>query len=245
MLARLNLFIRCVVKCIVYILKLLFVARNGRRSWLASVTHDLAYVAFKCDKLSEMRGAHIRVWANTIRSRPGSFKQLFKSALSQPRLQLKASWATTAALKETDAAFSCHLCDYDGAYRPPFKSHQALAVHMCKQHGIRHIAHVLVDTTHCPICLLQFHSRVRLLAHLMEKNPFCLNQLKRSDPVITQDQAMELDKANGSSARALKGASRKPVFRLQGPLVLAYDENGVPIITPGNHHPHGIGRQWH
>jgi len=79
----------------------------------------------------------------------------------------------------------------------------------------------------------------------MEKNPFCLNQLKRSDPVITQDQAMELDKANGSSARALKGASRKPVFRLQGPLVLAYDENGVPIITPGNHHPHGIGRQWH
>ena len=125
-----------------------------------------------------------------------------------------------------------------------------LAPHRKIKHGARDPVYLLVGSVHCPVCMVYFHNRVRVLNHLKYRSTVCRLNLKMSGPVINVEQADELDEgcrelrrsryAAGLRAHA---ACAEPCFRLCGPLPL-------PLIIDGNKHTNkcnvlGFGPNYH
>ena len=107
---------------------------------------------------------------------------------------------------------------------------------------------LLVTTTFCEICLVEFHSRQRLINHVAEKSEVCRNCYHLLGLSLTPEEANTLDsiEAAHSKENNLKGLPRNHAkslcVRLQGPL--------HPVVAPflvsfGAHNPLGVGRRWH
>ena len=60
-----------------------------------------------------------------------------------------------------------------------FSSHQRLALHRKIKHGARDPVDLLVDTVHCPVCMVYFHNRVRVLNHLKYRSATPLGLFKK------------------------------------------------------------------
>ncbi len=52
-----------------------------------------------------------------------------------------------------------------------FATYQRMALHMKVVHDVLDPVHKLVNSVFCPVCLLYFHNRVRLLNHLKYRSP--------------------------------------------------------------------------
>ena len=74
-----------------------------------------------------------------------------------------------------------------------FNSYQKLALHRKVKHGARNPVDLLVDSVFCPICLLYFHDRIRLLNHLKYRSTICKLNLLAVGPLISAKRADELD----------------------------------------------------
>ena len=83
----------------------------------------------------------------------------------------------------------------------------------------------MVDTTACPICLMQFHTRTRVVEHLAKDNQRCRTALAAAPPLLTAEQAEELDEEEARRRRQLRAfdpLSRLPAHRLAGPRPRAF-----------------------
>ena len=131
-----------------------------------------------------------------------------------------------------------------------FSSYQRLAVHRKVSHGIRDPVDLLVDTVHCPVCLVYFHNRVRVLNHIKYRSSVCRLNLKVAGPIITAEQAdvfdvecRELRRKRYAEGQRAHAAGAEPCFRLCGPIPL-------PLMINGNRftskcHTLGFGRNYH
>ena len=86
--------------------------------------------------------------------------------------------------------------------------------------------HVHIHTVHCPVCMLYFHNRVRVLNHLKYRSKVCRLSLLLQGPCISKDEAQSLDVDCREEKRKLYAlglrahAATNPVFRLTGPIPL-------------------------
>ena len=118
--------------------------------------------------------------------------------------------------------FSCTLC----TYKAP--TMQQLQLHMFKAHGWFHLSqdYIDADCTRCPICMMQFHIRVRLIEHLRYKGKKrqCLNNVYIVKDVIKSDVFLEILARDAEHSRALSRAgyrrtkAQAPAYRVSGPL---------------------------
>ena len=105
-----------------------------------------------------------------------------------------------------------------------------------------------VSTTHCEICLVEFHTRARLLEHVKGRHNrpnICLLNYLDKEPVYTQEQVIEIDKALAETNRKLYAAAHRqhyaavPCFSLQGPfLPVKY------VVKHNKDHPLGVGYSY-
>lgn len=94
-----------------------------------------------------------------------------------------------------------------------FISAKALSAHRCMRGKLLE--------THCPVCMNEFHTRARLIAHVTRASPVCRsvveNHCEAEDPV---NQADELSRKQERGFRKL-GRHRTwaefPSFRREGP----------------------------
>ena len=100
-----------------------------------------------------------------------------------------------------------------------------------------------VCDTVCPICLLDFHTRTRLLNHLKYRSKLCATTLLSSEvPLISRENADELDSKERDFHRALyargqrRHKAKENVFRVPGPLLVN------PLAPHNSSHPLGLGR---
>jgi len=237
--ARLDLFIRLLVKPSPILLALLFTARNAKRSWVKALQDDLSFVVRCSEKLGRLTLITIAEWAQWILTNPMRAKKMFHAALHTDEANRPEVWGVSKKLREIDIASPCDLCSC------VFSSRQALAVHKYRKHGWRHPARLFARGTHCSVCLLEFWHRHRLLAHLMDKAPTCLANLQIRGSPLPVPQADALDMEARVQNRELKRSGRrrgwagKPCVRLQGPL--------FPILGADTSccHPLGVGNRWH
>eukprot|EP00973_Karenia_brevis_P007574 1026252-Karenia_brevis.AAC.1 len=120
-----------------------------------------------------------------------------------------------------DVVLCCDLCNKD------FKSKQACNMHKSRVHGWIHPAQFYIQGSQCPVCLLEFTTRGRLLQHVMYKGfrCNCLANLYLRGPVLTHEEvklAMQ-DVAKTSRANTKAGYRRTrvcaPATRAEGPLL--------------------------
>ena len=102
-----------------------------------------------------------------------------------------------------------------------------------------------LSTTFCPVCLLEFHTRDRVIAHF-RMSSVCRMNLLLNHPRLSVEEFEALQTRAAEKVRALRASGRArcyaamPCYRLQGPLPLAV----APTTFPGGH-PLGHGRRWH
>ncbi len=130
-----------------------------------------------------------------------------------------------------------------------FSSYQRLALHRKIKHGARDPVDCLIDSVHCPVCMVFFHNRVRVLNNLKYRSSVCRLNLSLSGPIINSVQADILDEGCREFKRKLYAAglrahtATEPCFILCGPLPL-------PLVLDGNRmsnkcHILGFGRNHH
>ena len=128
-----------------------------------------------------------------------------------------------------------------------FANYQRMAVHRRVVHSHVDPVDLLVDGVHCPVCMLYFHNRIRLLNHLKYRSSVCRLNLMLAGPLISPERALELDRESRSLRRELyaKGlrahSALAPVLRLQGPLPPAV----VFDAKLSDHHVLGAGRRYY
>ena len=237
--ARVDLFVRLLVKPSPILLALLYVARNAKRSWVGALCDDLAYAAKCYPPLHRFAVFSVAEWSKWILRNPVRAKRTLHQAFYSTQANCIESWGFSKKLRDIDLVVSCDLCASD------FGSRQALAVHKYRKHGWRHPARLFTSTTHCTVCLLEFWQRHRVLAHLMDKSPVCLANLQLRGSPMTCFQSDLLDEEARAANKLLKASGRrrawadKPCVRLAGPL--------RPVVGSDNtcSHPIGVGNRWH
>ncbi len=68
-----------------------------------------------------------------------------------------------------------------------------MALHRRIKHDYANPIHTHVHTVHCPMCMLYFHNRVRVLNHLKYRSRACRLALLLHGPCISKETALSLD----------------------------------------------------
>ena len=137
------------------------------------------------------------------------------------------------------------------------KSRQALAVHRAKRHQWRRPERLFVDSTTCPVCLVDFQTRTRVINHIAEKSAVCRLNIVICGTAMSIEQADALDADERERVQVLKRRGLRahhvevPCCRVPGPLnmilPLPTDDAAAEdrqLQNPLRHHPLGIGRRW-
>ena len=171
-------------------------------------------------------------WAKNVSGNPHHFKASFKRFLTEPAtteayFALKNGFPSTVAGPSLE--LPCVHCQAAGIDRT-FRNKQLLAIHSYKHHGIKHYIRRYVTITQCSACLLEFHTRERLIAYLRDKAPnFRLYYFCAIDPMEPHEaEALDQEEAPKTTARVHAGFSTKhtghvKVYRLPGPLPMQLD----------------------
>ena len=119
-------------------------------------------------------------------------------------------------------------------------------MHMFKAHGCKAQVRLFATAETCPICLVHFHDRPRLLYHLKYSSPGCLPKLLHHADPVTEQEADLLDAADAEQRREerRKGVGLRkawlPAVRLHGPRIQvqlpAFEDPG-PCVPCGGFSP--------
>ncbi|CAE8622121.1 unnamed protein product [Polarella glacialis] len=113
--------------------------------------------------------------------------------------------------------FICYDCEQT------FGAAQGLGVHTHRVHGRRQMCRWFAQQDSCGSCLKKFHSRARLVVHLSQSSPRCLEHLTRVNQPLEDAEVAELDHEDKLRNREekKKGIGPRqallPAFDLQGP----------------------------
>ena len=149
------------------------------------------------------------------------FKSL-KSLLKLPCARGPMCWASTPADREVTQTHRCQFCDIC------FSSAKRLSGHIFQKHHLRNPIRQFIDTTSCPICLLEFGSVERVVRHLSCRKDCPVNKCRTAMmlffPTLAPDQLNCIDEASRQQSHKLMRAghretyAERPAVRLQGPL---------------------------
>ena len=231
--ARVSLFFKVVSTGCPSLLNLLYIGLRAKRSWLAGVREDLVTAVRHSSSVASISAIGMSEWSRYVLARGCKGKVPIVKSLSSDAANSQSAWAFSKKLLGAGVIFRCDDC------AGVFTSKQGLAVHRYRKHGWRHDAHLLVDVTHCPVCMVEFWHRSRILAHLMDKSLVCLNNLRLRVTRLPRELADELDAISKREVKAWKASGKHkawasvPCVRLSGPI--------FPIIGPEGMHTHTLG----
>ena len=100
----------------------------------------------------------------------------------------------------------------------------AMRSHAAKKHGVRIWQRLYVDGSACPVCLKQFWTRPRLLAHYRKSAATCAQLLPSYRPRMDLDDSRRLDKEDEALRKSFMKKGRAltwaelPCVRVSGPL---------------------------
>ena len=215
---------------------------HEKSSWIAQVMSHLEGLARASDKFSHAEGWRPSQWACFFKDHGLASRKAVVAACSEHRICSSRWWAVTKSQAAMVTLWPCVECGVDCGSR------QQLAVHTSRKHGLNTSIRAWVRGTCCEVCLVEFHTRDRLVAHLAYRSEICrLNVLRVQQP-LSDDELKALDVAARGDVRVLVASGRRrchavhKCFRTCGPLPLTLDPADVVIAGA---HPLGAGRKWH
>ena len=199
--------------------------------WVNTLYDDFAALrAFHAPKLDELPlpSDCMQSWCTFIISFPAAWKAYVRSyifytssALTSRRVpifehQLLACPSSAAPSALQPGWFRCQLC-ISTACRV-FPSERALRAHHVAGHGVRCRTRAFIDSDgRCPVCGLNFHTRIRAIAHAQRKSSACSHKIQLCKP-LPDDRIRILDADDAASRRAArKSGHATPLATLPGP----------------------------
>ena len=176
-------------------------------------------------------------WVAFARSSYKASRRAVLRACDEVKVSEDASWTRNVSHDNLSRDWICESCSCS------FPTKQLLGTHMWKVHHVRRATRSHVDGTHCPACLLEFHTRDRLLRHLEDKSPICRSYVLEHLPKLEPDVVEQLDLDAIEVPRSLLSQGRKrawadkPCYRLAGPTRVLLEEDK-------SRHPLGPCRRW-
>jgi hypothetical protein len=104
---------------------------------------------------------------DSVASCPRSFSRRVKEYCQKPFANLAGEVPKKPCLQHLGSIIDCQTCGLG------FGSLQQPNLHMFKAHGVRNPLRVYVSTTHCCVCLKEFHTRERALNHVRYRSATC------------------------------------------------------------------------
>ena len=158
-------------------------------------------------------------WVGAVRAGFTKMHRRLHTAVHEVKLSRTETWAQEPKLVELGQILECLACD------KAFDSPQALSVHLFSVHSIGRPFRQLVDhRTHCMQCMNDFHTRPRVIQHLMQGSERCAYLYRTTMPVLTPRAVAALDKIDAEDAGKLKRRGHTRVHmdtrmsRIPGPL---------------------------
>ena len=197
--------------------RLLFASKTVLKSWIHALEDDFNVLSRVSPKHAGMTGS--ADWFAAFRRSPHQMRKGIKEACLLPEANRLAASARGPSEVFFGAPWVCDACGKRTG------SKQALAVHAFRKHGFVRKARFYADQDAvCHICLLKFGCRGRLIEHLANASPKCMDALLRMFKPLPDDVVAALDASDRATARELVHTGRRrvvatmPCFRLPGPL---------------------------
>ena len=224
-LARLSLFCRVIKKQCTIVLDLIKHSPPSEGSWCFALVQDLQWLCMS-EKFMCCGGFSVGQWIGFIGANPWASNAIKKHCAS-PWANVSGHIGKAPKDNSVECALSCTLCLYK------CDTQQQLSLHSFKSHGIKDPIRLYVRTNVCPVCLKGFSTRERILEHVRRGRTPCKRQLLLMGPIMSEDQADELEHSLKVFYRDLhhKGKRRHvadapwehalgpPTPRLAGPVV--------------------------
>ena len=238
--SRLLLFLRIIVKSPPALLNIVLAQDNRKicKGWVSSLKDDLHWLsssdAYRPGAYWDLLG-----WVAHFKLCPSRHMKLIKSFCKPPFANICTQWATSKVLAEYASPMTCYIC---GKVSMSFQAH---SVHLASSHLIKSKMRKYVDGRTCRICLKNFWTRERCLNHVRYRSKVCYANALMRGPVLSQEEADELDSIECPGNQVLYAAGRRrhkavlPCIQMPGPL--------LPVIPLRNssHHPLGFGHNYH
>ena len=135
-------------------------------TWACCVLKDLRWYA-KFPGFSVASTATFSEWVDLVVNNYKACKKLIIKTTKSKWATCANEWAQRGLNKDMGKHFACDVCDIMLA------SKQQLCLHRFKKHGLKSIERKYLATTHCPICLMEFHTRERVLNHVKFRSDIC------------------------------------------------------------------------
>ena len=206
----------------------------NKGSWVEAVSHDMSVVSGVDAKYSCELSKLCQCFQNLGSPKP------FKKLLISPILSMDVP--PEKELKAPDQDFQCYICNKQ------FYSLQSFSLHQFKAHGIRNLCRQYVAGSVCPLCLVNFHTRERLLNHVRYRSIICRKYVMKGPPPLSMEEADQLDADDRLKMRQLRSAGNRKhsatrddgvCHRAHGPLL-----HNIDVPNPSTHHPFGKGRNY-
>jgi hypothetical protein len=231
---RLCLFSR--VCCDQFLLALTEKLVSVSKSWAAALWGDLKWLTFfPC--FSQCSAWTFTEWSACVRENRISYQKSVMKTCSLSIANVITQWAKTPAIAVLGESHNCNHCGKS------FRTRQSLAVHRFKTHGIKSIERQYLPLTQCPICLVEFWTRERVVNHVRYRSYVCRENLLIRPPELSPQQADHLDELEQATCRKMQSSGNRrhkatePCVQAAGPLLpIVLDPDKVAA-----HHPLGWG----
>ena len=160
--------------------------QNNVNSWLYQIDIDLKW-ACTFSAFEACKHWSWNEWRDAVRSDVKSYARAFKRLIYSS--QANASYCAILQPNRREAMEPqiCPVCQYSAS------SKQVLSMHMLRKHATKKSIRQFTSSTYCFGCLLELHSRERLVKHVSD-NERCKNFYLESVDPITLAESEELDK---------------------------------------------------
>ena len=243
---RISLFMRLVRKQSYHAVACVVAASGARGSWFDSLVKDLQWIALRSSTLGSLRGAGMGEWISFLCS--GAAPRSLAKAFSEPLLREREAWdirpepVVDRGFQDGihfDSLHHCTVCQYTA------RTYQQLAVHLARKHGIKVQIRKFIDAHWCPVCLLYFGARPRVVDHV-QKSPVCRFNIQCSYPMLPDTVVAELDEADrvqialGKQLSKGKRGAGPTACRMLGPYLPIFGRTDGPSASSA--HPIGPNR---
>ena len=268
--ARLRFLTRLLARAPNALFALLRSGRPGHGSWLGALADDLAWLhrhlggdspcpgddpALRAEQAAAMAVAAPKRWLALVR-------QAASSAQRRRRNRQEAANGLLAcdAILQGDAVLGDAAAPPSAASAAPrprrpapalpmlpcpecghlFEGLRALGPHRYRVHGVRRLVRDYVDGTVCGACLMEFHSRRRLIHHLQFSGTHCLLRLSAARDPLPAEITNALDAAEAARYKevrkrgGLDRLQRLPAVRMPGPQLPPAAGHPVGAVVPEN-----------
>ena len=216
-LARLYLFGRICRRKPVALIPFLDHTLQYKSSWLQLVHEDLQWISLHLPPSSLLSVDGIFQWAQMASRSPSEFRSIVARTCLSAIGSSSSDWGITPGVSTSLDPVSCPDCARS------FPSKAAMISHCCRVHGTRSEKRRYAPGTSCTVCLLEFHTRDRLVHHF-RRNGTCWLRTQCTVPGLTVHGSQALDDSARPAVRVLRSKGQiatyaeVPSFRLPGPI---------------------------